>query len=82
MLNKGIDLSMLQHYILERIAHVTWPSIVSRSLQREGDAKGYKKRTTLVKCIARTISETIRAHDLREPREHAKFLHPWQEGGV
>jgi len=38
--------------------------------------------TALVECVARTISETVRARDLWEPREHAKLLHPRQESGV
>ena len=36
ILNKGINLSMLHNHILERIAHVTYLSIISVSHSREG----------------------------------------------
>jgi hypothetical protein len=81
VLNKNINLSILRHYILERIAHVTCPSIISRSF-RQGILGGHKRQTALVECVTRIISETVQARDLQEPRKHAKLFHPRQEGGI
>jgi hypothetical protein len=36
VLNKGINLSVLHYHVLERVAHVTYPSIVSISRGRGG----------------------------------------------
>lgn len=60
MLNKDVNLSVLQHHILERIAYVA----------------------TLVKCIARTILETVWVRNMPETCKYAKLLYLRQESRV
>jgi len=44
VLNKGVNLSVLYDHILERVAHITYPSMVS--ISRGGEGRGYEKGAT------------------------------------
>jgi len=55
VLDKGVDLSVLQYHILERIAHVTYASKLACLFA----TKGHRRQTALIECVTRTIPETI-----------------------